>query len=66
MAVDVHIGATFEHGPPRVLFDTRVAGTLFRYDVSPDGRRFLINTVVNEPATSPPTVVVNWIAALRR
>ena len=35
------------------------------YDVSADGQRFLINTVVEAVAPSPITLVVNWAAALR-
>ena len=35
------------------------------YDVSADGQRFLVNTVVETAAPSPITLVVNWTSALR-
>jgi Tol biopolymer transport system component len=58
----------FDHGVPTPLFDTRVAvgkGTLaFQYDVSADGKRFLVDT---ENATDYTlTVVVNWRAGLKK
>jgi hypothetical protein len=37
-----------------------VQGTfLQQYDVSPDGQRFLMNTITEE-AASPITVILNW------
>lgn len=60
-------GAAFEVGDVRPLFTMQVAGPRFPYDVSPDGQRFLVNTVANQ--TSVPTsmtVVVNWMASLRK
>jgi len=50
----------------RPLFDTRLGGLRYAYDVSPDGQRFLVNTVVEEAAASPITLVVNWPAALKK
>jgi Tol biopolymer transport system component len=45
MTADVHAGRSFEAGPPRVLFtgpfDTRTA-PIANFDVSPDGRTFLM------------------------
>ena len=35
------------------------------YDVSADGRRFLINTI-DDTSGAPITLVVNWIANLQR
>jgi hypothetical protein len=32
------------------------------YDVTPDGKRFLVNTVPESARAAPLTVVVNWIA----
>jgi len=43
------------------LTDTRT-----HYFPSPDGRRFLVNTLVQAGVSSPMTVVVNWMAALKR
>ncbi len=71
MVVEVKGGSTFEAGLPRPLFQTRAqvnrAGpNVFAYDVSADGQRFLVNTIVGEQASIPVTVVVNWTAGLRR
>jgi Tol biopolymer transport system component len=69
MAVDVKTAPTFEHGTPRELFQTHVAGggvlaNIFRYDVAPDGNRFLILNQVGGQATdsSAITVMLNWTA----
>jgi hypothetical protein len=35
------------------------------YDVSPDGQRFVVGTVVGAPAT-PVTIVLNWPAVLKK
>jgi Tol biopolymer transport system component len=54
-------------GEPLPLFTTRVgdivalqSGYNLSYVISPDGRRFLMNTVVEEPAAAPITVILNW------
>ena len=64
MAADVRTdGAVFHSGPPRTLFDVRLNNLTFqrnRYVVSPDGKRFLIITPVEEAKPIPVTVVVNW------
>ena len=36
------------------------------YDVSADGRRFLINTVTEDPSKATISLVVNWTAQLQR
>jgi Tol biopolymer transport system component len=53
---------------PIPLFRPTVRSTLLRnhYDVAPNGDRFLINTPVQDEATAPITVVLNWTAALRQ
>jgi Tol biopolymer transport system component len=53
-------------GAPVPLFSTRVGGPLpfnnnQQYDVSPDGQRFLMNTII-EVTPSPITVTLNWKA----
>jgi Tol biopolymer transport system component len=64
-------GASIEIGAPRALFQTRmlpVGGALaFEYDVSPDGQRFLIGTVLDGPNAAPPTptIVLNWLADVK-
>ena len=55
-----------EPGAPVPLFATHVGGAVqgpnrWQYMVSPDGQRFLMNTVTEE-APSPITVILNWKA----
>ncbi len=71
MSVPVKLGSTFEAGAPQVLFETRVPpGTMTdfrdRYVAAADGRRFLLNNMVETAASSPFTVVVNWAAEVRK
>jgi eukaryotic-like serine/threonine-protein kinase len=56
----------FEAGAVRELFQLDVADALGAlYDVSPDGQRFLVNVRVGEPV-APITVVMNWMADLKK
>jgi Tol biopolymer transport system component len=67
MAVDVKADSGFEAGTPRALFDVRLkSGTGWRYDISPDGQRFLANTVVGEVKANPITLVLNWAAEIKK
>ena len=62
----------FEAGTPVALFDAHIQPTLLNnatnYDVTADGKRFLITARVGgDTASAPPlTVVVNWNAAAKR
>ncbi len=61
----------FEPGTPVALFDAHWAragvDTLFQYDVTADGKRFLIATSGPGAASATPlTVVTNWAAGLRK
>jgi eukaryotic-like serine/threonine-protein kinase len=62
-------GKTLDLGTPVPLFRPRLASGSgatpgrAQYAVAPDGR-FLVNTVVEDTAASPITVVVNWAQAL--
>jgi len=57
-------GASLEVGAPVALFDVMPGGVRYFYDVSPDGRRFLVNSAsARVPSV---TLLVNWAAALRR
>ena len=58
--------ATFEVGAVKPLFELRPAGGGYRYDVSLDGQRFLVNALPEQAASAPITVVVNWTAGLRQ
>jgi Tol biopolymer transport system component len=71
MAVPVKIGATFESGPPVILFQTHPRQPVsimdaFAYDVTADGQRFLINTKVDEANTAPLSVILNWASDLEK
>lgn len=62
-------GGVLEPGAPVPLFQTRIVQprlVLFQYDVTPDGERFLINSLPREDAAAPLTMLVNWTAALGR
>jgi Tol biopolymer transport system component len=70
MAVPVTIGSTFSAGVPRPLF--KALGLLRepgeqgqRYDVSADGRRFLLAEPVDEAAEPVIRVVRNWFTEFR-
>ena len=73
MAVSVTAaGSTFQPGVPVPLFRASVlggnggaAGSAWRWDVSPDGQRFLINTALEEVTASPVTIVLNWQSGLK-
>jgi dipeptidyl aminopeptidase/acylaminoacyl peptidase len=57
----------FDVGAVKPLFGTHAAqGGRYRYDVSADGQRFLINTALQQPTSAPITVVVNWTAGLKK
>jgi Tol biopolymer transport system component/DNA-binding winged helix-turn-helix (wHTH) protein len=60
-------GDGIDPGAPVPLFAVRVgdpvpprAGYNQSYVVSPDGQRFLMNTVTEEASSSPITVILNW------
>lgn len=65
MAVEIIPGSGFRHGEPKPLFVVHTGGNL-SYDVSPDGRHFLIPTQLDPGASAPIVVVNNWTAALKR
>ncbi|MCL5743542.1 MAG: hypothetical protein M1541_06395, partial [Acidobacteria bacterium] len=67
MAAEVKAGDAFAADPPRPLFQSHtVPKTWNLFDVTPDGRRFLVNSPMDWASTSPITVVANWTAALKR
>jgi len=53
-------------GAPEPLFPVDFADLGFRYDVTPDGRRFLVIEPEAYGRSDPITVVVNWTARLPR
>src|SRR5262245_37897965 len=67
MAAEVKIkGSVLEIGAVRPLFETLPAQQGRDFDVTADGQRFLVNTLVEEKGASPVTLVVNWTADLTR
>jgi serine/threonine-protein kinase len=71
MAVDIAAGPSFSAGRPHVLFQGQYEPTLVtnaNYDISPDGRRFLMlkATAAREEALTQVNVVLNWFDELRR
>lgn len=64
MSVEVNTSdSTFDHRSPTALFSTRVGGIDTPgdyYDVTSDGKRFILNTLVAEGAYTPITLMLNW------
>ena len=67
MAVNVDEKAeTLSLGSPRALFHLANAGIYGQFDVTPDGRRFLIVEINSPAGTVPLTLVTNWDAELKK
>jgi eukaryotic-like serine/threonine-protein kinase len=66
MSVPVSLGASFDAGPPVILFDARLreVGGAAQYAVTRDGSKFLLNRVVGEEGTRPMTLVQSWSSQL--
>jgi eukaryotic-like serine/threonine-protein kinase len=70
MAVDVSQGPVFKAGVPRSLFqvpgvhDSGDIFKFFRWDVAPDGKRFLF--AKGTPPSDPMKVVLSWNADLKQ
>jgi Tol biopolymer transport system component len=68
MAVPVKVAPTFSPAAPVPLFNINASSySFFPYDVASDGR-FLINTLGDSgtPSSTPITVVLNWMAVLKK
>jgi len=68
VVVSVPPGPVFTPGPPRVLFDVRpyrLARNRQQYDVSPDGRRFLMIRDLREESPQDIVVAEGWFSELR-
>ena len=63
MAVDVTAGAVFQAGTPKPSFRVQPGVTL--WDVTADGRRFLVAESLGK-SPAPFTVVLNWQEGLKR
>jgi Tol biopolymer transport system component len=66
MAVAVQTDSTLQAGRPQALFEPRFFLPVIPYTVLPDGQRFLVNTPLEEDNSSPMTVVLNWMAELKK
>ena len=68
MAADVRTEGAFDVGAPHPLFKALLKSTSGpNYDVSSDGNRFLLNTLrESDRSALSTTVVLNWLAALRK
>jgi hypothetical protein len=62
VAAEEHDGV-LAPGTPRVLFEARPVGPRSFYAVSPDGQRFLVNSLQGDGRSSI-TLVQNWNAAV--
>ena len=68
MAVGIKTEPTFSAGRPRLLFEGayRLGGLRRRYDLSPDGQKFVMIERVEEPTFTQIHVVQNWSEELKR
>ena len=59
---------TLVPGTPAPLFETHMMpdGFTNEYDVTPNGRRFLVATAVRDPHTTGVNLVFDWYAGLKR
>ncbi len=65
-------GATFQPGVPKPLFRAAILGgtgggpgVAWRWDITGDGKRFLMDTSLEEATAAPVTVVLNWQSAVK-
>ncbi len=69
MAVEVSTGSSFTAGKPRLLFEGQYVSvsSYVSYDVTPDGRRFLmLKDMVADKAPGHLNLVENWFEELKR
>jgi Tol biopolymer transport system component len=69
MAVPIRFasnGESIDHGTPQALFSTDIGASAFnnrhQYMVSPDGRSFIMNSVLKHGSEPPIMVILNWKA----
>jgi eukaryotic-like serine/threonine-protein kinase len=69
MAVDIQFQAGFQSGVPHALFTTpAISGNTlqYQYDVTRDGKRFVLVAPAGGAVSAPVTVVQNWQGGLRK
>jgi dipeptidyl aminopeptidase/acylaminoacyl peptidase len=62
-------GPEFSFETPKPLFKTRMmfwTTNFHEFDVSPDGQKFLIGTLIGDNPVPAPTVILNWMAAVKK
>jgi len=64
MAVEVTTKPALQVGSPKLLFQVPDAESI--WDVSADGKRFLVPVPVTESAQTPITVLLNWQSGLKK
>ena len=64
MAVDIESGPTIRPGVPRVI--ATLPNTVQSFDVTPDGKKFLISSNGGDSPASAITVVLNWHTLLKK
>jgi Tol biopolymer transport system component len=66
-AVSIGNGSNPIQGTPTSLFDThKGGGSVFSYDVTADGQRFLLSRLLVQPGEENLTLVTNWTSLLDR
>ncbi len=60
----IHSPSGFTAGAVRPLFQYHGVGGTWRYDVSPDGSRFLVTTAPENEPLSSITIITNWTARI--
>jgi Tol biopolymer transport system component len=69
MAVDVTLGAEVKAGTPKEIFSLssiRASGSTIGYAKTGDGQRFLFVTSAEDTSVPPFTVVLNWMAEMKK
>jgi hypothetical protein len=70
MAVPVSVQPTFSYGAPVALFDAPIqagyTADSHRWQVAPDGQRFLLLANAGEQQATPLDVVTSWAGLLNR
>ena len=65
MAAEIKPGAQFQAGVPKPLFEVRLATGNTNFAVAKDGR-FLLPVLLEQTASVPMTVVLNWPELLKK
>jgi len=70
LGVRIQPGSGFSHGNPEIIFEGPYPQEINggrSYDISPDGKRFLMLASVADPSAAPRIVIVqNWVEELKR